>query len=141
MRPDILLSDGLLFTAFTTDPLKVDVALVDVNHNTTSLGRIACAIGVNVYLGAGQKLKIDWPGATQPLELPLPGHMGTYEIQITNTPSVQVGKAAHSDFQEYYRVVRNVLENDKYDLIFSPVHNGFDLASVDAPCMPGHHGG
>ncbi|MEO7971849.1 MAG: hypothetical protein ABI698_11150 [bacterium] len=107
--------------------------------------RIAAAFGAKVYLGANEKLKLGWTsmdGQTNKLELPLAGHPNSrYELYIGNTPSLQVGKMVHSDFQKYYLAL-NVPFPEWYDLKFTSVGGGFDLmASVDAPCMPGNHGG
>ena len=141
ISPEIIIKDGIFFTAQLTDPAKLQVLLTSAGSADIDLHRVARLLGANIYLDFGQIVVLRWFADGKVQTLSLPGTQGnrTFVVYIDNSPSLMpIGKPTHSEFIEYFKVVTNVAR--KFDLDFNllqPSLHGSDLA----PCMPTTVGG
>jgi hypothetical protein len=144
LTPSIYITNGLFYSEMLTDPQEVSITrLCPGNKKQASYRRVATMIAADIdfdndlksnpipgfaSLRFGQDakpvLQMDWDptGATR------------YEMHIENEP-LDPQDIKESDFQEYYRVVRNDMTGKHYDFEFP------GKVTNQLPCMPGVFGG
>jgi hypothetical protein len=148
-EPNVIIKDGLFYTAARTDESKLRVTRNGGGKNPLPLGAVAAIVGVNIYL-RGQKLTLTWTqdGEEETLILPLsdaPPNVSDYEIRIVNDPPYvdpESDVSDHDEFKEYYKVVEKLIidGNDVEDfphfkLKFEKLRRP-GLGSPTIPCMP-----
>jgi hypothetical protein len=150
-QPNILIKNGLFYTAVKTDENKLLVKRTGGGKDPVTLRAVAAVIGVNIYL-TNNKLKITWTQDGDPkthLLLSKPdaaSGIKHYEIRINNDPpyvNPNDELADHEELKEYYKVVDKLVKDGEDVEVFAKFKLKFEkkalppgLGSPSIPCMP-----
>ena len=152
-RPSIFLGDGILHSALTTSP-DLEIVLKRRGEVVKQMPPFAKLLGVNIYLGDGERIRLKWRNqgkeATLFLEKPKPGV--SYEIYVANDPLFESPAIStnpeldpkHDEFAEYYKLFTAVPTDEQFRLFLPPRPEGtppIDRGSTDIPCMSTSNGG
>jgi hypothetical protein len=135
--PGILVDHGVLYTA---DKVTVKARLVPNSGAPVELTEVPTIIGANIYLDPSvpaHRVTLFWRQHGKDVHLTLkPSANFTYEIYVINEPLFEEdspGPPTHGEFAEYFKILSNVNEAEKFELEF--LEEIPDRGSSRAPCM------
>jgi len=137
-RPGIMIKNGL-YHFYAAARLVSPILITQGGRPRSEIAALSSIIGANLFLEDGSEAVVTWNEgrATQTLSLEKPQQAGTsYEIYFDNSPlyADQSLGAIHSEFPEYYAIVKSPLGED------IPLNQQFDMQVLNA-FPPRHQSG